>query len=415
MARPVGGYLATVATLLVAAAGLARAQQPTDQTTVIDSIAVVGAKRIPPTGVITEFGVSVGRPITYRDIQRGIETLFSSSQYDDVRVVQGNVDGKEVLRIEVTERPLLTNWTVRGAERVPEGTVKGKIALVTGRPYDPSEARRSLAAIDSLYKKRGYYFAAGRLVELPQKDGTIRVVFDITEGRRVAISQIVFEGIRRFSSGDIVANMKTKPEGFWWWRKGAYNEEEIERDLRERLPAFFGEQGHPDFEVLRDTLVVNEKNGKGTLIVSVDEGPEYQVGEFEVAGNRRFSTEQLRQFFTICSRPTGLLGLGGKREGPCTFDQKQWDDATSQVRTAYYNNGYIYASVNPVLNRRTTSDGTHKADLRWQIQEGQPAIVNRVLITGNTITHEDVIRRAIIVVPGDLFRQDALIQASGSI
>jgi outer membrane protein insertion porin family len=285
------------------------------------------------------------------------------------------------------------------------------VTVVTGRPYDPSEARRSLAAIDSLYKKRGYYFATGKLVELPQSDGTIRLVFDINEGRRVAISQIVIEGNKRFSAGDAVKAMKTKPEGFWWWRKGAYNEEQIERDLRERLPAFYGEHGHPDFEVLRDTLVVDEKNGKGTLIVSLDEGPEYQVGEFEVAGNRRFSTEQLRQFFPFSSRTCGFLGLVCRKKETSTFDQKLWDDATGQVRTSYYNNGYIYATVNPVLRRRTASDGTHRADLRWQIQEGQPAIVNRVLITGNTVTHEDVIRRAIIVVPGDLFRQDALIRS----
>src|SRR5260370_36341394 len=287
----------TAAVLAMAAVTPAEAQQSANQTTVIDSIVVTGARRVPAPGVTTEFGVSVRRPTSYRDIQRGIETLFSSGQYADVRVAQANVNGKEVLRIDVVERPLLTNWTVRGPEHVPEGAVRGKVTVVTGRPYDPSEARRSLAAIDSLYKKRGYYFAAGKLVELPQSDGTIRLVFDVNEGRRVAISQIVIEGNKRFSAGDAVKAMKTKPEGFWWWRKGAYNEEQIERDLRERLPAYYGEHGHPDFEVLRDTLVVDEKNGKGTRILSLDEGPEDQDGEFEVAGNRRFSTEQLRKFF----------------------------------------------------------------------------------------------------------------------
>jgi outer membrane protein insertion porin family len=49
--------------------------------------------------------------------------------------------------------------------------------------------------------------------------------------------------------------------------------------------------------------------------------------------------------------------------------------------------------------------------LRWQIAEGSPAIVNKVVIKGNTITHEDVIRRSILMIPGDVFRQRALIQS----
>src|SRR6185503_18074908 len=120
---------------------------------------------------------------------------------------------------------------------------------------------------------------------------------------------------------------------------------------------------------------------------------------------RRFSTEQLQQFFPFVRRTDGSTTPGD------FFDQKRWDDATAAVRTAYFNSGYIYAQVLPGLTRRQTPEGVRIADLRWLIQEGSPAIVNRILITGNTITHEDVIRRAIIAVPGDIFRQDALIRS----
>jgi len=381
------------------------AQQAGDQTTLVDSIDVRGAKRFAISAVLGEFGILTGRPVTYRDIQRGLESLYASGQYADVRVSQATVNGREVLRLDIVERPLLTSWIVRGADRVPERTVRGKVRLVDGRSYDPAEGRRSLAAIDSLYKKQGYYLATMRLVELPEGDGTIRVVFEITENRRVAVSQVLVEGNEKLSDGTIAGRMKTKPEGFFWWQKGAYNEEELEHDIRERLPEYYGQQGYPDVQVLRDTLVVHEKNGKGTLILSIDEGSRYQVGRFDISGNRRFSTEQLQQYFPF-ERPAD-----GSEKGGDFFDQKRWDEATAAVRTAYFNNGYIYAQVTPVLSRRTTADGERIADLRWQIQEGQPAIVNRILITGNTITHEDVIRRAIIAIPGDIFRQDALIRS----
>src|SRR6185436_18453683 len=199
-------FLASGASLLFVSRAL-EAQQLRDQTTVIDSIDVVGAKRIPPSGVITEFGVLTGKTVSYRDIQRGIETLFSSGQYADIKTTQRRENGKEVLRIEVTERPLLTNWMVKNAVHVTEGALKSKVAMIDGRPYDPAEARRSSAAMDSLYRKRGYYFASTKLIELPQPDGSMRVVFDVNEGQRVAISQISFEGNKNFSDGALVGNM----------------------------------------------------------------------------------------------------------------------------------------------------------------------------------------------------------------
>lgn len=99
--------LATLA--LLATAGSLPAQQAGGQATVIDSIDVRGIKRMLPGAVLGDFGVLTGRPVTYRDIQRGIETLYASGQYNDVRVSQATVNGKEVLRIDIIERPLLTN------------------------------------------------------------------------------------------------------------------------------------------------------------------------------------------------------------------------------------------------------------------------------------------------------------------
>jgi outer membrane protein insertion porin family len=94
-----------------------------------------------------------------------------------------------------------------------------------------------------------------------------------------------------------------------------------------------------------------------------------------------------------------------------TFDQEKWEEATQQVRTLYMNSGYIYAQVDGSMARRTTADGRNVVDLRWQIVERQPAVINRVVIRGNTVTHEDVIRRAIEMIPGDVMRQTSLIRS----
>ncbi len=407
-----GGTLLLGAALLGAVPTVLPAQERGELTTVLDSIAVVGARRVAVTRILAVSGLPVGQEISYRDVQRAITALYETGQFEDVRVSQGEVDGRRILQIEVVERPQLAGWSVRGVERLGERTVRGKIRLQEGRPYDPAAVRRSLASVDSLYRREGYYRASIRARELPQSDGSLRLVFDVDEGRRVAISQIIIEGNETFDDGTVAGRMKTGTEGFWWFQRGEYNETELDRDVRERLPAFYGSRGHIDFRVRRDTLLVNEATGKGTLVLAVEEGARYDVGSLEIIGNRRFSTEQLEQFYPFTQAGGGFLGLGGTREGPVVFDEEKWTRATQDVRTLYGNNGYLYADVRPIVTRRTAAGGANVVDLRWQILEGDPATIRKVDIVGNTVTHEGVIRRATFpLVPGDVFRQDALIRA----
>jgi outer membrane protein insertion porin family len=409
--RARSGFLACA--LLGALTRTGQAQGPTEGTTVLDSIAVLGNTRVPTAGVLATAGLSTGKPISYRDIQRAVQALYATGQYEDIRMLQGVANGKGVLEIELLERPLLSGWSVRGVDKLSEGSVRGKIKLVPLRPYDPAAIARARASIDSLYRAKGFYRSSVSVRRLDQADGSVRAVFDVDEGRRVAISQVEVGGNTHFSAGTIVGHMKTSPEGFFWFRTGAYKEDQLAQDIQDRLPAFYGEHGYPDFRVLHDSLEVAPGTGKAVLALTVNEGRQYRVGSFEIVGNRHFSNEQLQAYYPFAdtAAASGFLGLGSSSGGPVVFDRKKWDAATDAVRTLYYNDGYIYADVRPVETRRMSPDSAPVMDLRWQIAEGTPAIVNKVVIKGNTITHEDVIRRSILMVPGDVFRQRALIQS----
>ena len=376
-----------------------------------DSIAVVGNRRVTPATIIQTSGLAPGHEINYRDVQRAIQALYGSGQFNDVQISQtATAAGKHILIIAVRERPQLAKWAIRGVDRVPEHAVRDKVKLTEGRPLDPSEVERARARIDSLYHARGYYLAKTKPILIYDRDSsTVRVVFDIQEGNRVAIAQVVFEGNTHFTDKQIVAQMSSQPEGFWWFRSGEFNDDKLSEDLRQKLPDFYGKRGFVDFQVLDDTLEVNDSTGKATLVIRVSEGEPYRIGTFEIVGNRRFSTDELETFYPFREEQrTGLLGLGG-RQRLVYFDDQRWHDATQKLQTLYYNNGYIYVTVRPDVIRRIDAQGKPVVDLRWVITEGQPAIVQHVEIRGNDVTHERVIREAIVMVPGDVFRQDALI------
>jgi outer membrane protein insertion porin family len=385
------------------AAAPAAAQEPT--TPEVDSVVVEGNHRLTAAQIIGTSGLVPHRTTSYRDIQRAVTALYKTGQFDDVTVGQRILPDGVVLILQVVERPILQRWSVLGASQISETAVKEKIRLVNGRPLDRAVMARSRGSVDSMYRAQGYYQAKVDPVVLPQPDGQVRVVFQIYEGPRVAISQILVTGNSTFSDDRIVDQMATKPEGFWWFQPGRLDDERLSRDMRERLPAWYGDHGYIDFEVTGDSLQVDSVTGKAALALTVAEGPAYHIGTFDIAGNRRFSREELSSFYPF------LNVVDTTSRFRPFFNQGAWDKATEMVRTLYGNNGYIYSRVEPTQTRRIAKDGTPMIDLRWTIVEGPPATINKVEIVGNDVTHERVIREAIVIVPGQLFNRDLLLRS----
>jgi outer membrane protein insertion porin family len=394
--------LLPVFALSASVAGLAAQEPGAPPTPILDSVAVQGNARLTAGQILGTSGLQPGVATSYRDIQRAITALVRTGQFDDVAIGQADdLAGRVVLVIRVKERPILTRWAVRGVERLSERSVKDRVKLSEGRPLDRAAVERARAAIDSMYHARGYYAATAKVIETSPGPAQIGIVFDVEEGNRVAISQVRVEGNQKFNDKSLVKRMATRPEGFFWWQNGQYDDDKLEGDIRERLPAWYGSKGYVDFQVVQDSIAVDSANGKAILHLAVEEGPAYRIGTFQITGNRRFSTEDLMVFYPF--GPGGGSGL--------PFSTTDWASATENVSTLYGNNGYIYAQVQPEETRRTGPNGEPLIDLRWNIREGQPATVNRINIVGNDVTHERVIREAIVMAPGELFNRDRLIQS----
>jgi outer membrane protein insertion porin family len=395
----------SLAAALLLGASPALAQDVTNP--LVDSLAVVGAVRNTPQQVVAVAGIPRSQPVTYRIVQRAIQNLFTTGQFDEVRVEQRQTGGKLTLILVVKERPLLQKWTLKGVEDEDQGMVRRKINLPEGRPLDRAALERSRHTIDSLYRKRGYYAVQVKATELPQQNNEVRLIIDVTPGPRVVVSQVEIEGNTHFKDKDVVKGMATRPEGFWWFRKGEYSEEKVEDDLRNTIPVWYADHGHIDLRILSDTLIADSVPGKAIVRVKVDEGDPYKVGRFEVSGNRRFSVEEISGYFPFGKE---VLAGNGKEIGE-PFSRSAWSAATDKLGNLYQNNGYIYSSVSPEETRRTGPDGSHYVDLKWNIREGQPATINRIIILGNEVTHERVIREAIVMAPGQTFNRDALIRS----
>ena len=379
-------------------------------------ISVLGNQRVEESVIRRLLSIDTETQLTTRSVENTIRSIYATGQFERVDISCAiATDGTATILVEVTERPVLRSVRVTGTDVISHGTVSNRVRLLIGNPLDPAQVSGAVAGIDSLYQDRGYVLARVR-PESTFVDGGVDLVFVVEEGQRLAVSGVRIRGNNHLSDDQIVAAMRTKPEGFLWFRRGGYDDDGYSADIGERIPELYASHGFIDMRITGDTVIVDREVGKALVELTVDEGPQYRVGRFDVVGNMRFNEMQIQSFYpfgergpTLTERVSALLGRGGRDPG--AFDAGEWRSATDALTEAYQNEGYISARVMPVVERRPGSDSVPTVDLRWEIVEGSPAIINRVDILGNDYTEEACIRRELSLLPGAVFRRDLLINS----
>jgi outer membrane protein insertion porin family len=415
--------LPVVALFILCAGSSLRAQQGAESKCALpDSIAIMGNKRVASTTILLDAGLTPGTPLNAPMVQRAIKNVFAGGQFEAVNIeclLSTTTPVKSTIAIRVIERPLLEATDVIGTSAIPASSVKEKVDLVFGRPIDPAAVALVIQHIDSIYQANGYYLARIAAETTYSDSSHASIIFHVDEGSRLAVSGVRVSGNKSVPTKDIVGAMKTEPEGFFFWKKGEFDQENYSKDLGELIPQMYASRGYIDFQILKDTLIVDRSRGKGLIDLSVSEGPQYKVGSFEVVGNRRFTAQDIARMYPFTDQSPSLTErltalLKGKQTPKDVFDASKWDEATRTIKDAYANEGYIYSQVRPVVDKVQTDSGP-RANLRWEVQEGTPAIINRIEIIGNDYTTENCIRDQLSIIPGNVFNQQALINSYRSI
>jgi outer membrane protein insertion porin family len=419
------GRAATAALLSFALCGLsfraahaqdpAPAEQPAPAGFVVDTVEVRGGQRIPDEGVRATAGVRAGSVVNAQLVQGAIRQLMATGNYESVQVyVRGAEQGRGALILAVAERPLVAEVRFEGLRSVSGSTVRDSAGLKEGAPLDPQRVAAAQKLTRDLLAAKGIQLVSIDTSFTPVQGGQ-RLTFTVREGNRLSLADVEFTGNTAFSDETLQEAISTRQEGFWWFRSGRFDREAFEEDLRTRLPAFYGENGYIDFAVVRDTLLVDPQTGKAQLLVEVQEGPQYRLGEFNVQGNSRFPSEALMSMFTTQRRSVLGLPFGSSREREAgeVFDQPALAKAAADIEAQYRNEGYLFAQVIPTTERvPAAAPGEQpRVNVTLAVSEQQPFYIRSISFRGNTTTHENVIRERLWIVPGDVYNEARLIQS----
>jgi len=216
-------------------------------------------------------GLRDGTKIQRADISTALTRLWDLNLFDDIDIVLNNESQYGVeITINVVESPTLNNIIFRG-NSMREGRFLDKLDLKLGQRIRPSSLYASSNKIKEIYQEDGYFnVEVAPSIEAPQ-DTLVRnayakdVVFTIQENEKFRLRNITFEGNTNFSERKLKKELKETKERKWYnfWVK-SFNDKLLEED-KALLTTFYQNEGYRDFNVIKDTLVVDEKNNSLNL------------------------------------------------------------------------------------------------------------------------------------------------------
>jgi outer membrane protein insertion porin family len=386
---PVAIWIASLCAVFATVLARAQAPQSAPGPPVIRSMEVeyTGPATISKERILAQMRTKVGQVYTNEIVQEDIKALYKTGYIRNVRIfAQPQGDGVKVI-VAVQTRAVVREIEITGAEHIKPKRLRKEIKVQLNHAVDEQALEESREKIVEIYQGHGFNDVSVqfRVDPIDEKRGTARVVFAVNEGVRGAISQIRFEGNAHISDKALRKQMKTRGRTLIYFmdKTGRLDEVQLEQDL-DKIREYYQNHGFIDVAI-KD--VRKDRTPKGPMIITIVilEGPQYHVHKLTISGYEHSTEARIRHFLKM-------------KEGS-VYSPKQLHDDAKAVADAYGSGGYVDLVITP----EGTPAGPALIDVHYTIDEGTRSFVNRVNIEGNTRTKDKVIRREVLVAPGDVF------------
>lgn len=316
-------------------------------------------------------------------ISEDVRRLSRLGLFGTVETYAGlNDDGTVTVVFELVERPLVVDVQAVGNTKINDADIAAVVDVVSGTPVDRFQIDRSARRIEDLYREKGYYNARVTVDEDELDDGGI-VIFRIREGDRMKVTALRFEGNTSFTSTQLKRELETKPATIF--RKGQLDDDKLDTDIG-NLITFYRDRGYLD--VRADRIIQPAPNGRESIITYVvEEGPLYTLRSVQVDLETNGPTPVLTR-----EQIAGLIKI---KPGD-VYGVRALDESVQAVSSAYGQMGYADARVIRVEKR---DPGSPVVDLIFVANEGPRSRVGEVIIQGNDLTRQEVVRRQVEVRP----------------
>ncbi len=374
----------------------------------IGGVEVSGVYFSDPNAIKSVSGLQVGQKIKVpgNAITKAMRNLWKLRLFDNVEITEDKrVEDVIFLSIHLTEKSRLVGWSYRGVPQSVHDDLNDVIEpfLIKGQVASEAMQINAKNAIQKFYVKRGYYDAEVHVTEenAGEKANAVNLIFDINTKDRIKIDHIYFVGNNEVSSDRLKKMLKDTKMKSTLLKKSKLVEGDYEAG-KQAVIKYYRSLGYRDARITGDSIWRNEE-GLLELKVFIDEGQQYYFGIITWKGNTLHSNDELNRILGIRKGEIYNEDLLDKR---LRFSLDGRD-----ISSIYMDDGYLFFSVEP------TEIAVHSdtIDLEMRMFEGPQATIDKVIIKGNTRTHEHVIRRELRTQPGQKFSRSDIIRSQRQI
>jgi outer membrane protein insertion porin family len=268
-------------------------------------------------------------------------------------------------------------------------TLRQLVPVFEEGAVDPDLVEEGRVSIDRYMRQEGYFEAevTQETIAAPL-DNAIQINYMITPGVRHRIEEVRIAGNTVFTTDEIRKRIRARKGALF--SRGLFSPEIQEDDVR-TIEAMYRNAGY------EDTMVVgayDETDHVLTITLQIQEGRQMAVDLIGFVGNDAISEQELRNAIKF-------------KEGDL-YKPPAVDQARAAITQLYYSRGYPDVRVEPLVNRIRTNNGM---GVNFQITEGDAYKVGRVLIAGNTLTRDKIIRRNSRLYEGGPYNPELLLES----
>ncbi len=367
---------------------------------IIGGLEVSGIQYLGKDQILSLTGLTVGDKITLpgEDISAIIKRIYMQRYFSDVSVYIDSLKRDTAyIRLDLLERPRVSRWEFEGIKSGEKSDLNEKLKLRRGSELSEYLVNSSSEIIRKFYVEKGFLQTAVDVVQEQDSliKNAVKVTFKVDRKSKVKIKRISFEGNDNVKASKLTSAMKKTKDmrilNFFSSKK--FNEKEYPNDKRLLLQAY-GERGYRDARIIKDSMYYIE-DGRLGIHFKIDEGKRYYFRNITWTGNSIYSADQLNAILNIKK---------GDIYDVVSMEKRLFDAEEGNVSKLYRDNGYLFFNISPV-EVRIDDDSV---DVEMRMVEGKPATFNRIVINGNNITNEKVVRRQLWTKPGYLFSQTEL-------
>ncbi|GMO64847.1 MAG: outer membrane protein assembly factor BamA [Endomicrobiia bacterium] len=352
---------------------------------VVSNVLISGLRNASLKSVLSVVSLKKGERYSKYQARKDVASIVGLGYFNDVKF-HFNKQSRSLV-FEVSEDPFIERVVFRGNSEFSTRKLKSVSTLKEKDYYNFSKLEETKKNISTLYVNKGYVDCKIEVYPTVNVEtNKMTLTFLITENNKIIIGDIKIDGVVYFKEKEILKVMKTK-------FKKVFKEDIYQMDLKS-IEKFYKNNGFIDYQFISLTTKYNDTKTEMFITLNINEGNRYKIDSVTYDGNFIVDDKQMKKVIRV-------------KNGEI-FDQYKVEEAVDRIRKSYFNKGYLKVVVKPCFNKKDIS-GT--VDLNFLVEENEVFYLGNIYINGLLSTKDKVIRREILLKPGNVLMIKKLLRS----